>query len=182
MKSKENEINKVVDPFLSQITISLLWTILLFITQCCFYLYYMEANPLISVTKSKKILQMIINVLIFFGIAELICFFVLNKKNVIKINAIYTFIITIFLTVGTTFLAAMLTGLPLSYLFHQLITVNHLNHIPFYTFFSILFIGLCSIFLLFIPAKYFGKYQKIKRRNLLLLIYFFIITCLVFFL
>lgn len=153
--------------------IALLWSIILLILQLILYNYYVNKQP--QILGIKEVTQICIPIIGLFAIGEIIAGLILTKENFIKYNAIYTFIITIVLTIGTAFIATIMTEIfHITYFLSYLIKENGMNHVPPYTFFSMIFISLCTLLSLIIPQRYFGQI-KFNRKRLAILIFYFII-------
>lgn len=153
--------------------IAICWTVFLFVFQLIFFRYY-EAHQTLILLSNKSIGDLV-SVIGLFGAGEVLAALVLTKENFVKFNALYTFILTVILTIGAAIMAAAMTGsFHILYFLCYLFEENGMNHISFYNFFSTIYIGLITILALTIPNKYFGKIE-FKYKQLLIL-YFIIIS------
>lgn len=154
------------------------WTILLLSLQLIFFHYYERHQTLILL--SHNWIVDFVSVLGLFGIGEIFVALILTRENFVKFNAIYTFTLTIILTIGSAIIAAVMVGsFNILYFLSYLLKENVMQHIPSYTFMSTIYIGFITLLGLTIPDKYFGKI-KYKRKQLIILIFYFIIISIHF--
>lgn len=175
-KSANSMDKKVKQKIITSVAIG--WTTLLLILQLIFFHYY-ESHKILMLLSNERIVDFI-SVLGLFGIGEIFAALILTKENFIKFNALYTFILTIILTIGAAVVAAAIVGsFHILYFLSYLLEENGMQHIPFYNFMSAMYISFITLLGLTIPDKYFGKI-KYKRKQLIILIFYFIIISIHF--
>ncbi len=154
------------------------WTILLLSLQLIFFHYYERHQTLILL--SHNWIVDFVSVLGLFGIGEIFVALILTRENFVKFNALYTFILTVILTIGAAVVAAAIVGsFHILYFLSYLLEENGMQHIPFYNFISAMYISFITLLGLTISDKYFGKI-KYKRKQLIILIFYFIIISIHF--
>ena len=171
-----NNIKLIIERPINSIAVG--WTILLLTLQLIFFHYYESHQILILL--SNKCMVNFVSVIGLFGIGEIFAALILTKENFVKFNAIYTFILTIILTIGAAIMAAAITGsFRILHFLSYLLKENGMQHIPFYNFLSIMYINIITLLGLTIPDKYFGKI-KYKRKQLIIIISYFVIISIHF--
>ena len=170
-------MNKVINRNLA-LLIAVLWSVVLMSLQFYFYDYYQ--SKLAEILTTDKIIRIFFFVSLIFGIGELMAASILTKEKFIKFNAIYTFTIVLILTIGASILAGIiLQSFNIIYFISYFIVENGMNHVPLYTFFSLILVNLFNLFALLIP-QYCFRYFKYSHKNFMALIVYFILISFLF--
>lgn len=158
--------------------LAIAWTIILLSLQIIFFSDYEGHQKLLLF--SNENIGRLIPLIGLFGLGETSAIFILDKRKFVKFNALYTFILTMILTLGVAIMiSAKVSSFHILYFLSYLFEENGVAHIPFYNFLSTIYISIITLFSLAIPDKYFGKI-KFKRKQLIILIIYFIIISIHF--